>query len=805
MKQALGLAVSGTEVRLAQLVLHKGQLRIEALERARLKTTLEFQPAEEKMSAFSETENKDAFGLKESRVEAEAGPSNGKDDTANLEIIYGLLEKFAKKKKIKIGFNVPSSMVNYVRQDSIFATMTQTAIERATGVEKDAGFNWGHETLKSKDGPTMNIAYERQAPTMSLLRDARSYMRGNLHLTLMDTSEIALANMARNSVRMAPKQITVIIDIEDDFTRLIFMRGAELLHVSSIIHESAASPNILEVIYRKVIYEQDEVNIPELSCILLAGRSHRINAKEFFAERFFEAVVDYLASDKFGRFPSNERERETFSEFAVAIALAWKLLQPKNPSLIPLNLLPEDLRDQQEVLKLNYHGYVLLAITGLVAFGLTWQILKIRSNIGPMRIKNSQLELQIQNNQSTVDEVMTLDNQIQRLSKNLSLSDSLSRGHNEFLLFLKKLNTSVRRSGSLWVDEILKQKEGFSISGTSLNRETIPVLAEKLGGASLRRVTRAEASKRKMFQFELEHRGGITEAQLSDNAADGTRSGKPSLETTPRLANESIRQAVSPVRNGMTANGTEVSGRSKNPNTRAAALERDALPALRAEVEPATSTSQNRKPAALGENYRAVPQKSNQELTPNSQRDISSRNSRFVSTDEIDQQKDTRRDSGVPKSAYRLKIESQGNTETNDSVAAPATERLAPQERSTGNLVAPQKTTPTRNAANGGDTAVAQPAPQQPVTLPPATRNNDRYRAYSIEAAVTSTKSQAEQAASLFRKRGLDTLVQEAGTTGDGIRRYRVLVGIFGTEAAAAAKAAEHKALLAKGYCIIGL
>ena len=36
MKQALGLAVSGTEVRLAHLISHNGQIRIEGLEAQRL-------------------------------------------------------------------------------------------------------------------------------------------------------------------------------------------------------------------------------------------------------------------------------------------------------------------------------------------------------------------------------------------------------------------------------------------------------------------------------------------------------------------------------------------------------------------------------------------------------------------------------------------------------------------------------------------------------------------------------------------------------------------------------------------------
>jgi hypothetical protein len=797
MKQALGLAVSGTEVRLAHLVMHKGQIQIEALERARLMTTLEFQPAAVKAKEQNEAEPKDAFGLKEGQAE---GGTNGQNayrrHAENIETLYGLVEKFARKKKMKVAFNVPVSMVNYIREGSLFAT--QTSIDRNNGADRESGPNWALQPVKSQDGGSMlSISYERQPPTMSLLTDVRSFLRGNLYLAHMDTSEVSLSNIAR-SRRLSDGKLTAIIYIEDDFTRLIFMRGQELFHVSSIIHESATSPDILEVICRKMIYEQDEANMPEITSILLAGRGHRLNAKEFFAERFYGIHVDYLWTNKLGRFPSNDRECEAFSEFAIPIALAWRVLQPKNPSFIPVNLLPQELRDQQEVLKLSYHGYLLMAITGIVAFMLTWQILQTRSTIATTRIKNTQLEQQIRNNQSTVDKVLELDNESRRLSKNLMLADSLSRGHDEFLIFLKKLNSSVRRSGSLWVDEIQKQKDGFSISGTSMNRESIPTLAEKLGGASLRKVTRSDVGgSRRLFAFAMEQKTGANLAESSKpdiRIIDGnnfSRNGNLILtkesdrRPSPRAnveqpATNLAEREPAADRSNAGANGAALNGASSQAATGAQQNDRRAT-VVEPSQSPLVKTEQNTRPP------QSAPQRT---------ADLTGRNGKAAGENST---------SSENAANGRQKTVEKRSAEPAEASPLVVNDRLATTERSGGVIFAGQENVSPARDSNKTAAGVDDQRAPQTATGKPVSPKPDRYSAYSIEAAVSYTKKLADEAAAVFRKKGLDVVVQEFFDERYTATRYRVLVGLFPTQDAAEAKAAQLGSLLMKGHRIIGL
>ena len=287
--------MSGTEVRLAHLVSDKGRIRLEALERAKLKTSLETSAAPEKTEEPANGELPDAFGLKESPGEKAFRENNYRVDSANVEVLYGLLDRFTQN-RVKIACNVPLSMVSYQGLPGPVGAMS--VVERLGGNDRVPSLNLGQRTIKGKDGTSITMSYENQPPTMTLLRELNGFVRGNLLLDLMETTEIALVNLARISVDLPADRVTAIVYLEEEFSRLLFLRGDDLIHISSLINESASSPDILEVIYRRLLYEQDEAQIPEIAKILLAGKGSRMRAKDFFAAQCVGVEVDYLYSDK---------------------------------------------------------------------------------------------------------------------------------------------------------------------------------------------------------------------------------------------------------------------------------------------------------------------------------------------------------------------------------------------------------------------------------------------------------------------------------------------------------------------------
>ncbi|MCG3117969.1 MAG: hypothetical protein ALAOOOJD_00094 [bacterium] len=797
MKQAIGLAVSGTEVRLAHLVNHNGQIKIQGLERARLKTTLESRQPDEQKAKAEEGEGKDAFGLKENLGDKESS-SGYVSDSGNLEIIFRLLEKYTKQ-KTKIAFNVPLSMVNYQRQD-----LAATTVERKGDASKDMDSSLGHELIKAHDGATLKMTYEKLPPTMVLMQDVNGFLKGNLFLALMDSTEVALANLARRSNELDAGKVTAIVYIEDDFTRLVFLRGKDLFHVSSVIHDNTASPDILEVIYRKLLYELDEAKIPEISAIMLAGKSNRIDAANFFATYFPTVKVAYLSSDAMAGMSAAEMQRGTFSEFAVPISLAWKTLDPKSPFFIPTNLLPQDLLDQQQVLKLNYHGYILLALTGLVAFFTAWQIGKLRTDINLTRAKNSHLERQISSNQTTVDHVFALDDQCKRLSKNLELSDSLGRGHDEFLAFLKKLNASVERAGNVWVDEIVKRADGFSVKGSSLSRETIPLFAEKLENANLRQVTRVENGKRKSFRFDLE-RGTVSGAiktaeQGLSNIDDGryasngkfiiSKDGAPAdfPPTTSTKQDDSLTNqptVINPARDD-----AKLSSRNATPP-----------PPVVRETTAAKSANGRANSGAVNQPAPVLPTRKPETPAANERTKIEDKPAAKFA-----EKKSTAQFAENQPAAKNGEAKTPGVMEKSNSGTISA-ESKTTSKRVANNFTPPAAAGAERpnvskslSTAESSSPAVPPSTVSKPMDAPP-----EIYRGYSIEAATSHTKGLAEQFAVAYRKQGHDAAVESYYDERTGTTRYRVLVGIFNSRPAAEKKAAQMAGLLMKDYRVVGM
>ena len=593
MRPAIGLAISGREVRLATLMREKDQISVVALETAYLDSSLEHQTTKEELVVDNKpnADARDAFGLKDAWDEKTSEQEAQTKGNANLEILYKFLFKHASK-KIRVGLNIPVSMAKYQRLDSADFKQSDDFIDNTSRADKDAGLGSEQHLLKLADGATVSLVHDQYPPFLNILREVNDFLGKKLHFGTMDTTELALANIARSGFSSQPGQTSVIVYIEDDFTRLIFMNGYELLHISSIINENAASPQVLDIISRRLMYEIDEASIPEINSIYLAGRCSHIRAKSFFAAQFKKATVEYLSTTALGHLPvESDKQEETFSEFAVAIALAWKVLQPRNPDFFQLNLIPQNLRDQQEIVKLDRYGYGLLALTGLIAFFITFEIISVRSSMNAMQIKNKSLEQEISHAREAVDDVLDIEDESKQLESNLSLVDDLAKDYDSFLIFLKKLNRSVQSTGDVWVNQITKNGSTYTLNGYSQSRLKIPVLADKLGGAMLNKVTRERSGIKPIYNFAMDN---IKFDRDAEPETDGIS--LANFTTIPNFTkdyfagnNQSPRSVAPPA--SQTPNRTVSPARNIRHN------QQSSQPRSQPPAEPKVATSTTRSPA----------------------------------------------------------------------------------------------------------------------------------------------------------------------------------------------------------------
>lgn len=509
-KEAIGIAINGREVKIAHMFRDKHRLVVDYMESAILRSDLEkdARPKAKESANIDRLKEEDSiFGVKNQYDEGEIVEEESSVQK-NADVLHGLLNKFATR-QITVGFNVPPSRVTFQELDTrldydkkVFKGPLKRKIENWK-----RGFNAldNVSIITRNDGTLCNVACDtRQPPIIDMLQQLNTFFKGNMILSLMDPNEISLVNLVRNSYSyLAADEITVIIQIEAEFSRLIFMKGLDLLTVSPLITEGY-SPEINNIIYSKIIYELDNLNLSKVFNILISSKASTLSAKSFFEQKFNEVRVGFIVSQPLSEMLSSQYSREQLSDYAIPIAEAWKLIDTKSEYFIPSNLLPEEIIDRQKLLKLTLTAYFLLILLGFSAFFFTYKITAKKIEINSVIRNNKVLEDRINGNQETVKRVQEIDKLSTKLEKRLALSDSLSFGSDQLLSFLERLNQSVLATKTVWINQISNTKTGFTISGKTSKRRSVPELSEALGGAKINKVQRLDLGDLKIFSFDID-------------------------------------------------------------------------------------------------------------------------------------------------------------------------------------------------------------------------------------------------------------------------------------------------------------
>lgn len=514
-KHAIGITVNGREVRAAFLTLVRGKARIKALESTKLSEPLEHAEPMQAMKAVESLQDlENAFDISESapvegdEVTMESELSTEKSaENPNVSLIYSLVDRF-QHVKANVAINAPVLTVKY---DYLADNVLSQNKDLKKKIKEKIDI-WGNEYdeprgsnyLTIADDKILQIDYEYHPPIIDLIEEVNQFRSGNMNLVLMDTNELALVDLVKEIYKFKDDEITAIIYIEDDFSRVIFLKGKEIYHITPIIHKGSMSKDVLEVIYSKMIFAQDQHFIPEINKILVAGHSSRLKAKYYFRQKFPYAITGYLNSKKIESDLRFKDRGLLFSRYAVPIALAWKALQKPIYGSRDKNFLPEYIVESKRLPKLTLPGYLLLFLIAISAFSFTWLIAKRNTEIRKASQDIRTLQTQIDNNKALTNRVSSFDNEIGDLEKKFELVEKYGDDYEETVDFLTKLNTGIERTGDIWITQFNKTGKKVNISGISRRREKIPRLTELLGSANLKKVTRSTYQGEEVYAFLLE-------------------------------------------------------------------------------------------------------------------------------------------------------------------------------------------------------------------------------------------------------------------------------------------------------------
>jgi len=504
-KSVIGVFVDGLDVKLAHLTVKKKRITVQELKSATLITKLQEQkPAETMIPAMGETT--DAFSLGETTTSESVPESQSEDNNA---VLLGLLAQYPAS-KYSLTYSLAEPAIYYHILESDFGLRGKKLKDRILGELKNIrAFQPATDAvdaIKTDEGNLLCIVREDGLSLINSLENVKGFIGGRIpFIPAIDSSDVSLMNIVRLNYDLQPQEVSVIIYVGVEFTRLIFMRGDQFYQFAPILGEGYDSPNLQNTVYSRLLLEQDNLAIPRINRIILAGESKRIGFRDFLLQQLPEQEVEYLLAPSLEASELTAEQQEMISEYAVPIGAAWKVLDPGNVNVYSINLLPAEVREGQRMFKLAWHGYALMALLFLSTLFFMWQIAQKTREIRETREVLTLKEGQRAENQTLSSSIQALQEQLARYKTSLALYDSLVPGSERWSKVLTQLSHGVEDLNSIWLTEFNSAQDGLvKLNGFTVYRTRIPRLATLFDNSLLKEVNVQAIREQTVYKYNLE-------------------------------------------------------------------------------------------------------------------------------------------------------------------------------------------------------------------------------------------------------------------------------------------------------------
>jgi hypothetical protein len=506
-KTAVGLFADGLELKMVQLSIKGGRVTLRDF-----KTVALVKKFEEKQAAasaadegFAEASAADAFAA------APAAEAATEESNTNASVLLGLLADLPSS-KYTVSFALSEPAISYHEFESDFG-LSGTKLKKQVIQELSANRPAppaldALEVIPTASGGILGVIREDGLQLYDLLTELRSFLGGRIpNIKSIESADTALMELVRSSYELQDEEVTVIVYVGHDFSRVIFLQGNNFLHFAPIISEGLGSPNIENTLYSRILLEQDNIALTRIDRILLCGESHKVNLKDALAPQFSSAQVEYIKAPDIDLSMFEGSVGEAISEYAVPLATAWKALNEKQKGFYPINLVPVSILEAQKAFKLAWHGWLAagLIIVSIVFFYTS--ILKRHGEIVKAQTELNQKKSRLGELESLRERKAQLNADIQRYSAATALYDEIAPGGDRWSRILHYLANGVEDLNSLWISTIKPGPQDmpgvFIVTGRSIYRTRIPRLANIFEKATLKEVRTITIRKKILYEFDI--------------------------------------------------------------------------------------------------------------------------------------------------------------------------------------------------------------------------------------------------------------------------------------------------------------
>ncbi|MDP8268097.1 MAG: tetratricopeptide repeat protein [Candidatus Tenebribacter davisii] len=522
---AFGIYKDGLKVKIAQLALINGVVTVQNLKETILSSVLfrqGEQPSEETIKPLEQIEDEikipelseeeeDNFSLPEL---SEFDRSDSYDDSTNDDMLPGLrdLQNFLQEfplEKGKISFNANEEQISYFQFDSSYGTknLQKRLLEELLTKEEIKAKNYSFDYILSHDKSGIAFVHTGRFKLFHALRDINLILSKEKYFyKYIDTNEISLINVVNHNYDFSEDEYVLVLYIGFDYKAGIVLKNGTFIKIFPIIVPDTDEVSMREIIYSKILLEQDISNIPISKNILLAGDITNDDDLEYFRSAAHEG--DNVSRIELNQLAVQEGHEnkitpEQIARFAIPIELAWKTLDTKHKDFSTTNLLPGKVIENQKYFKIAWHGFLVLAAIFYFAFSGTIKNLELKQDIIKYGKENYRIERELTKNRELIKRLNEIKTKLTKLQENLVKVDKITGKNNQWNHILDVYSKSLNKNRLSWISDISSKKDGFIVDGYTTNRRAVIAFSQLFPESKITSVAKNEDQGHIIWKFNI--------------------------------------------------------------------------------------------------------------------------------------------------------------------------------------------------------------------------------------------------------------------------------------------------------------
>ncbi|MFA5833436.1 MAG: hypothetical protein WDA22_08165 [Bacteroidota bacterium] len=503
-KTILGIFIDGLDVKFVHLALKNKRIILHDVKTVNLVKRLEERVAGSESGgteSFDMMDSLEAGGMKDEFAEASGGASNS-------EVIIGLLSEFPTNAYYLV-YSISEPSIYYQQFEDNFglsgAKLKRKLVDELSATRSVKPTIDSLSYIPAAEGQVLSVIREDGLGLLDLIESVKDFLGKRIpRVQFIETSDISLMNLVRANYELGESEVSIIVYVGTEFSRLVFMKGEFFFHFAPVISEGRLTPNIENTIYSRILLEQDSAGILRIDRIFLAGEAVKIDLKQFLAPQFAEAPIEYLTTTTLDTSEFQDNPETIISEYAIPIASAMRALEPKNKRYYNIDLLPTSYREGQKAFKLAWHGYVLLVLIFATTFYFTSRYAEQNEEVRRSKLDLQKKQEQLAENQRLQTILDSLVAQNAQFESSLAVYDSVMPNYNKWSKVFNHLTNSVESVNSIWIkDMVAKGDSTMELMGYTMYRQRIPRIANMFANATLQTVEMENIRGKDVYKFVL--------------------------------------------------------------------------------------------------------------------------------------------------------------------------------------------------------------------------------------------------------------------------------------------------------------